>query len=300
MEITRKNNKKVYRGIGITYYKEKAYEEAANYFVKALEEELLPELDTDIRQYLADAYLAMEQYAEALPICETLVKEKPKELLCQSQYAKVLYQLGKYEESVGVYDTIIALDAASFAGYIGKYQALAAQEKSAEMTSVLQQMEQLSNPNAEESYFIAKAFFTAGQYDKAIAKLTQSVENGYEEAHYYMAEIYKMQGNYSEAVYQFGEYIKLVGEKDSVAYNQLAVCLLEQGKYEEAIEAIRTGLNIRSSEFRQQLLQNEVVILEKAGQYAEAYEKAKAYMTEYPEDEAMEKEVLFLETRVRE
>lgn len=300
LEITRKNNKKAYRGIGITYYREKNYEKAVEYFTKALDEELLPEWSTDIRHYLADAYLALEQYAEALPICEALVKEEPEELLCQSQYAKVLHELGKYEESITVYDKVISLNNADFSGYIGKYQALAALGRTDEMAAVLQQMERLENPNAEQAYFIAKGFFAAGEYDKAIGKLTSSLENGYEDAHYYMAEIYKMQGNYSEAVYQFNEYIKNAGEKDSIAYNQLAVCLLEQKQYEQALEAVRTGLDIRSSECRQQLLQNEIVILEQSGQYTEAYAKAKAYMQEYPEDEAMAKEVVFLETRVRE
>ena len=300
LALTRKNSKKANYGIGVTYFREGAYAQATEYLTKALAEELLPEMNMDIRQYLADTYVVQQQYAEALPLCEEVVKEKAEDVLGQSRYATVLYELGKYAESAEAFDKVITLAPAEFDAYIGKYQSLAALQKTNEMALVLQQMEQLENPTAEESYFIAKAFFAAGQYDKAIAKLLKSVEAGYEDAHYYMAEIYKMQGNYSEAVYQFSEYIKTVGEEDSAAYNQLAVCLLEQGQYEEALAAVREGLLIRSAEFKPQLLRNEIVILENLGQYEEAYEKAKAYAADYPEDEEIQKEVRYLETRVRE
>ena len=54
LELTRKNNKRAWRAIGITYYEEEQYEQAKSYFRKALEETFLPELNMDIRMYLAD------------------------------------------------------------------------------------------------------------------------------------------------------------------------------------------------------------------------------------------------------
>ena len=299
LELTRKNNKQAYRGIGITYYREKNFSEAEQYFVKALEEPLLPEWNTDLTRYLADTYLCEQKYKEAFPLCETLVTEYPDNVECQLQYAEVLYLLGRYEDSITAYDKVISLQSSEYSGYFGKYNALSALSRDAEKQGLLLQMEQLRNPTAEEAYFIAKAWYESGEYEKALLKLSDSLSYGYEDVHYYMAEIYKMQGNFSEAIYHLEQYIQGAGREDSASYNQLAICYLEQENYVDALSAIHSGLNVKKVEYEQQLLRNEIVILERSGAYEEALNSAIAYVENYPEDTEIKKEIEFLKTRIR-
>ena len=71
-------------------------------------------------------------------------------------------------------------------------------------------------------------------------------------------------------------------------------------RYEEAMEAVYAGEKLSDPLHGRQLMFNEVVILEKMGEYAAAYEKAAEYRNAYPEDAAIRTELEFLATRVRE
>ena len=72
LTLTRENNKRAWRAIGISYYEEGAYTEAKNYLEKALRETLLPELDADIRMYLADALECEGDYGAAIAVYDML------------------------------------------------------------------------------------------------------------------------------------------------------------------------------------------------------------------------------------
>ena len=299
LEITRKNNKRARRGIGITYYEEGAYAEAKDYFQKALEESYLPELNADLRMYLADALECEGDYAAAIAMYDVLIEERKDYSAGYRARAYMRYILGQYEDSLADYDEALSLEPNNFDLYFGKYNVLGKLGRTGEQVELLSKLTQIENPSAEDAYFIAKARFFCGEYDTALAELSAAAENGYDDAHYYMGEIYKERSNYGEAVFHYTEYIAGSGAKDAAAYNQMAICLLRQGKQAEALETVLAGQKLSDPLHTKQLLLNEVVILEEMGDYNAAYERATAYIRQYPADAEIRREVDFLSTRVR-
>ena len=91
VELYKKNRDLLYEGLTKIGYECFKPQGAFYMFVKALEEPLLPEWNTDLTRYLADTYLCEQKYKEAFPLCETLVTEYPDNVECQLQYAEVLY-----------------------------------------------------------------------------------------------------------------------------------------------------------------------------------------------------------------
>lgn len=300
LELTRKNNKRAWRAIGISYYEEEKYEEAKGYFEKALAEELLPSLNADIRMYLADALECEGDYGAAIAMYDELLKEQTDYAAGYRARAYMRYVLGDYEESLADYDAAIALTPEDFDLYFGKYNVLEKLGRSAEQVELLGVITAIENPSHEDAYFIAKAQYFNGEYDAALTGLTASAENGFEDAYYYLGEIYQKRSNYGEAVYHYKQYIGSSGSKDAAAYNQMGICLMKQEKYAEALETVLAGQELPDTLHRKQLLFNEVVILEKMGEYKAAYEKAVGYRSLYPGDTAIRKELEYLATRVRE
>jgi len=299
-ELVRENNKRAWRGIGISYYKEGSYAAAKEYLEKALAEELLPELTTDIRMYLADAMEREEEYAAAAGVYDALLAEHPDyaEGYCARAYINEL--LGAYEKSLSDYDMAIKLLPDNVDLYFGKYNVLGKLGRQQEQEEFLKVLMEIENPTAEGAYFIAKAHFFHGDYDTAMTELSAAAENGYDEAHYYIGEICRERADYAKAVYHYTAYIDGSGAKDAAGYNQKAVCLMQMEKLEEALETVLAGQKLSDAREEQKLFFNEIVILEKTGDYNTAYERAAAYVQRYPDDAAGKAEAEFLSTRVRQ
>lgn len=300
LELTKKNNKRAYRAIGISYYEEENYSAAKLYFEKALEEELLPELNADIRMYLADALECEGDYTAAIAVYDTLLTERTDYAAGYRARAYMSYIGGEYEKSLADYDAAIALTPDDFDLYFGKYNVLEKLGRAEEQAALLQVITTMENPSDEDLYFIAKAQYFSGAFDTALESLTVAVENGYEDAHYYIGEIYHARSDYGEAVYHYKQYIGGSGARDAAAYNQMGICLMKQEKFAEALETVRAGQKFSDPLHERQLLFNEVVILEKTGDYRAAYERAVEYRNRYPEDVRIRRELEFLATRVRE
>ena len=300
LTLTRKNNKRAWRGIGIAYYEEGRYSEAKEYFAKALEEELLPELTADIRMYLADTLECEGDYAAAIAMYDTLLEEQKDYAAGYRARAYMSYVLGDYEKSLADYDEAIALTPEDFDLYFGKYNVLEKLGKTAEQLELLKVITSIDNPTPEDAYFIAKAQYFSGEYDTALTSLFAVAEDGYEDAHYYIGEIYHKRSNYGEAGYHYQQYIDGSGAKDAAAYNQLGICLMKQERYAEALEIIQAGQKLSDPLCGKQLLFNEVVVYEKMGEFNAAYEAAVTYRNHYPEDSRIRKELEFLASRIRE
>lgn len=300
LELTRTNNKRAWRAIGISFYEEGNYAEAKVYFEKALAEELLPELNADIRMYLADTLECGGDYDAAIAVYDELLKEQKDYAAGYRARAYMRYVQGEYEASLADYDSAIALTPNNFDLYFGKYNVLEKLGRSAERKELLRVLTHIESPTPEDAYFIAKAQYFSGAYDEALVGLAAAAKSGYEDAYYYIGEIYHQRSDYGEAVHYFKLYIAGSGARDAAAYNQMAICLMKQEKYGDALETVRSGQKLSDALQGRQLLFNEVVILERTGEYNAAYERAVEYRNRYPEDTKIKRELEFLASRVRE
>ena len=231
---------------------------------------------------------------------DTLLAEQTDYAAGYRARAYMSYVQGDYEKSLADYDEAIKLTPKDFDLYFGKYNVLDKLGRTSEQAELLREITGIENPSTEDLYYIAKAQYFSGDFETALVSLEGVAENGYDDAHYYIGEIYHKRSNYGEAVYHYKQYIAGEGAKDAAAYNQMAICLMKQTYYTDALEAVRAGQKLSDPLHGRQLLYNEVVILEKMGDYNTAYERAVEYRNLYPEDTRIRRELEFLATRVRE
>ena len=80
----------------------------------------------------------------------------------------------------------------------------------------------------------------------------------------------------------------------------MADCYQEQWKYEEALEAIENGLKLQDRNSEASFLYRKVYLYEQQSDFVKAAESAKEYLELVPEDTAMQKELIFLQSRIGE
>lgn len=80
-------------------------------------------------------------------------------------------------------------------------------------------------------------------------------------------------------------------------YNQLGLCLMEAGRYEEAVERFNQGLSVADSASAALLQRNMAAAYEQSGDFSKALELLKDYSSSQGSTPEIEKEIAFLESR---
>ena len=88
-----------------------------------------------------------------------------------------------------------------------------------------------------------------------------------------------------------------MGNPDASIYNQLGLCELTIGDYEEALNAFQAGIAMEGNQLMQTLKFNEIVAYEYLGEFDKATLLMKEYLQLYPDDEKALREYEFLQTR---
>ena len=100
--------------------------------------------------------------------------------------------------------------------------------------------------------------------------------------------------NYAAIVYQ--SYLD-ANEPNAAIYNSLGVCLMHQEKYDEAMKAFESGIEMGASDNLQELRFNLIVANEYSGNFAQAKKMMQEYLQSYPDDARAKKENEFLKSR---
>ena len=87
------------------------------------------------------------------------------------------------------------------------------------------------------------------------------------------------------------------GTADSVAMNALAEIEMEKGNYTAALDYINQGLAMEEVTNQKDLMSNQIIACEYTGDFAKAWSVVQEYVTLYPEDEAAQREYIFLKNR---
>lgn len=287
-----------YRGLGICLMNRNDYEGAEEAFIKALHASgsTPSDVDYDINYYLGVCYHKLSKYEEAKERYDAILVLKPKEVDAYIQRATEYLYMQDIDSACADFDRALSLDKKNYSLYVDIYSLL--KEAGYETYGV----EYLSRALSENDKYMSsfdKGYinYCLGNYPTAKKYLEDARSDG-EKSPELLLLLGHCYEELNEAQYAINIYYSSV-EKDPNAgiYNQLAVALMNEGKYEEALEAVVNGLEFDTSECRQELLFNRIVIYEYLGEYSKACELATQYMVEYPSDENMRREYQFLSTR---
>lgn len=125
--------------------------------------------------------------------------------------------------------------------------------------------------------------YTWENYREALPILAKAYEDGYSDLVLYVGNCYGQTGDLANMQLYYDIFLKS-NNMNSFMYAQYAAIALDKGEYDKALEYIEKGKVLEDQSNRKELLFDEIVYYEKQKDYNTAYEKAKAFMEEFPND----------------
>lgn len=153
------------------------------------------------------------------------------------------------------------------------------------------------DPELGEAYYnIGLIYIELNDLENAKINLEKAVDDSIELALPYIGHIYEKEGNYEKAIQFLKKYTD--HQQEASIYNQIGLMKVELGNYELALDSFKQALEIENA--NREILFNIAIIY----QYLNELEQAKDYLLvlleHYPEDEKAQKELTFINYRMKE
>lgn len=234
---------------------------------------------------------ALKKYEEALGLANMKVGEAELDLACYKASAQA--GSGDLSGAIDTYSAVLALQKSDEGSlYLGRGLLYTRQGNLEEAEKDLNQaMKETGDPMTK-----GIIYQVVGQSAKAKECFEKAKESGNAEALFFLSKIYEDAGDHEYAMSLLGEY---VSAEDAGAEGCLTAAeyYMQDGKYEDALQALQKGISKGESLVKKMLLQEEIACYEHLGDFAGAREKAESYLEIYPEDALIQKEYEFLKSR---
>ncbi len=291
------NSRLVYRGMGLAYMGLTDYEKAIDNFVECLNlsDGFIQDIDFDVNYYLATAYYKNGNIREAADTYTAILNLRPDETESYLLRGTVLLALDEYQNAQKDFDIVLSGTDYDCDNVISIYQALEEHGYQEIGRNYLQKTLEEKGDSLKD-YDRGRIYYYMRDYVKACTYLEKSRDTGTAESYLYLGKAYEATGDYN---YASSLYTSYVAEDTTNAgvYNQLGLCRLKQGEYEQALEAFQAAMNIEGNGMQQTLRFNEIVAYEYLGEFKKAAVLMDNYIKTYPDDEVAKREYEFLRTR---
>ncbi len=287
----------LYRGQGIAYMGLTRYEEASQSFEKALANSkiLIDDMDYDINYYLATAYYKNGELDKAAGVYDAILALKDTERTAYFLRGTIRLEQGNYEVAMQDFDKAIALDKKDYGQLISIYQVLE-QNGYKQIGQEYLQAAVEADEKSMKDYERGLISYYLEDYASASTYLERARTAGDEEIILYLGKTYEALGDYNYAATVYSSYLDEHTDSEQI-YNQLGMCRMQMGNYEEALTAFQAGKNVEDNSMMQTLQFNEIVAYEYIGEYKKAAVLLESYLKAYPGDEIAKRENVFLQTR---
>ncbi len=290
----------IHRGRGIAYLHSGEAEMAAEELLMSLacDEGIVDDMDFDTNYYLAEAYLKLGEYNKAKEVYDAILKLRSKD--SNAFYLRGIAELasGNHDKGYSDFTRAISLNSRDYSMIIMIYKALDEYGYPDEATNILQTaMDNGSDfmTNFEKgqiSFYLgnnaeAQSFLEAARNEREQEKEPVVIMLG---------QTGEKQGDYNYAISVYRTYLSDNPDSATV-YNQLGMCQIRQGDYSSAVTSFESGLALDDKSLNQALSLNRITAYEYMGEFENAASLMEAYLQTYPEDEAAQRENIFLSTR---
>lgn len=262
---TAENEKRGWRGLGVSRYYLKEFDQAEEALRKAISYQELPDLNLECYLYLGalnDATKDVEQAYEA-------------------------------------YNRVLEIESEHLPAIVGKYRCALDLKKESEAEELLEKGLAVSPKTAEERYMYAKLQFYDENYEGAEEELMKAAES-YDEAYNLLGQIEMSRNRYEDAISYFETYLKKSGDVGNLTVcSMIGRCYMERRQYKKALEWIEKCIQMEAGDQELSTVRyNQVIVYEKLRKYKKAYQLVKKYVKIYPEDERFETERQYLKGQV--
>lgn len=286
----------LYRGQGLAYMGLTRYDEAAAAFEKALgfSNGQIDKIDYDINYYLATVYYKLGETEKSIDIYDSVIALLPKDKT--AYYLRGCLRINSdFDKARSDFDKAVSLDKTDYTQLVDIYLAL---EENG-YKEVGQEYLQTALDSGEKSmtdFQRGRMYYYLKDYDNARNYLEKARKTEGYQAVLLLGKTYEELGDNNYAVSVYNSFIA-DDQTNAKVYNQLGLCKMEMGAYEEALAAFQAGMNIENNDMMQVLKFNEIVTYEYLGEYRKAAVLMDSYLTTYPDDEEAAREYTFLKTR---
>ncbi len=149
---------------------------------------------------------------------------------------------------------------------------------------------------AELSYKLNE--YKLGSYDLALNTLIEAVDKGYYEISLYVADCYEQKLDYANMLKYYDIYAEEFGLNSYLCYKYANYYISVDRQYKNALNYIDTGIGLEDKEYLQYLYYGEILCYEEMDNYEHAFNLAKQYISNYPNDLYGKDKYAYLKTRV--
>ena len=293
---TSKKEQLSFREKGITCIEKGDYKGAVKAFQKALDcsNGKITDTEIDICYYKAQAQLDMGDRKGAEESYSALIRYDKTQT--DAYYLRGSLELADQKKEEALSDFDESLSNGSFELYYGVCRQLVDAGEDEKAEKYCKKAIQLEPETPEDHTWAGRMYLLLKDYDNAQEQFDIASEQGDAEAYLFLAEVSFAEDVPQEAESYYQEYAEKHA-KDGEALNRLGELLMEKHFYSEAVIYFQEGIEVADGKEKQKLRKNEIIALEKSGDFAAAKEKIVSYTEDYPQDQEAQKEAVFLETR---
>ena len=285
-----------YRGLGMTYMNQGNYEQAKDAFIQALQSASggVGKLEIDISCYLASAYYHQGDYEKSLETYDNVLALDKKNGDIYYLRGVVNLAVGNQKEAMEDFDKSVSLDSKNYDRYINIYQELKGVGDMENAQTYLSKCQELLTD--KQQYEKGRILYYMEDYNGAVAALEALSEAGDNKATLYLGKAYEALGDMNYAASLYETYLTQ-DETNGEVYNQLGLCKISMGAYEEALSCFQKGIQTGDTSVMQELLFNEASAYEYVADFSTAKTKFSEYLAKYPKDTNAIREYEFLKSR---
>lgn len=291
------NERLICRGVGLAYMGLTDYGQAIENFNACLQlsDGMVQNIDFDVNYYLAAAYYKNGDAGSAQRTYDAILNLRPEESDAYYLRGTARLVLGEYEKAQEDFDRVLALTNGDCDRLISIYQAL---EENGYREIGRQYLQTAISENGErmKAYDKGRIYYYLEDYQQACNFLEESRDTGTAESYLFLGKAYEATGDYNYASSVYNSYIAK-DTTNAAVYNQLGLCRMKQGEYQQALETFQTAMNIENNGMLQTLQFNEIVAYEYLGDFQRAAVLMNNYVSTYPDDTKAQREYEFLKTR---
>lgn len=289
-----KTSKAAQWGIGVSAYFLGDYAASMEYFGKVVGNiSVYDEIDLDSLQYYASLQTYYGDSAGAIDSYTVLIR---KNYNVEQQYflrGSIYAAQGMENEAVLDYEEALKAYGNDYEIYYNIYYSL---HKAGFENRAVSYLRRALEVEGADNLLKGKTYYIIADYENAKKFLSKAMDEGKQEAEFYLAMTYEKLDDNEEAVSMYETYLKNY-PSDAGAYNQYGMYCLNKGDYNAALGYFTAGLALGDTDAKRELMFNQACCYEYLYQYSTAYEKFGEYLKLYPNDEAAKHEYDFLSTR---
>ncbi len=287
----------ILRGEGLAYMGKTMYQEASQSFEQALAKSdgKIVDMDYDINYYLATAYYKLGEKDKAAAVYDAITALKVDARDAYYLRGVIRTEQGKLDAAKEDFDRTISLNGKDYDRLIDIYSILAA-NGFREVGQEYLQAAMDAGTKDMTNYEKGRICYYLEDYENARTYLEKARDDGGYEAVLVLGKTYEILGDNNYAISVYNSYLDS-GEANPQVYNQLGLCKMNMGHYQGALSAFQAAMKIEDNGMMQTLKMNEVIAYEYLGEYRQAEVLMGSYLKTYPDDQAAQREHIFLKTR---